>query len=62
MSRVFNMRAYLLSLLKAFFWSPWSLSTPCFGSASLHISLKVVFVVIAQGITRHHFLVIVNVS
>jgi len=61
MSRVFNMRTYFLSPSKGFSGLP-GLSTVCPGSVSLHISHQTVFVVIAQGITHHHSLVIVIMS
>jgi hypothetical protein len=56
MSRVFNMRTYMLSLLKAFLVS---LVSPHLVLALLlyTFSHQAVFVVIAQGINHHHSLV-----
>ncbi len=61
MSRVFNMRTYLLSLLKSFFGLP-GLLTPCSGPALYSFSYQAVFVVITQAITHHHSLVIVDMG
>jgi hypothetical protein len=62
MLRVFNMRTYLLSLLKR-------ISLVSLVSAPLVLALppytiihQAVFIVIAQGITHHHSLVIVIMS
>ena len=58
MSRVFNMRTYLLSLLKGISRPPGLPPRLVLALLLYTFSQQAVFVVIAQGITHHHSLVL----